>query len=55
MVPYIRVQSVDAEFARLKTLDVEPLDDRVIAEGPLELFRFTDPDGNLLELFSLTP
>jgi len=53
VVPYIRVQSADAEFARLKTLDVELLDDRVIVEGPIKLFRFADPDGNVLELFSL--
>ncbi|HXS92609.1 MAG TPA: VOC family protein [Steroidobacteraceae bacterium] len=53
VVPYIRVQSADAEFARLKALDVELLDDRVIVEGPLKLFRFADPDGNVLELFSL--
>lgn len=53
VVPYIRVQSADAEFARLKSLDVQLLDDRVVAEGPLKLFRFADPDGNVLELFSL--
>ena len=53
VVPYIRVQSADAEFARLKSLDVQLLDERVVAEGPLKLFRFADPDGNVLELFSL--
>ena len=53
VVPYIRVQSADAEFARLKSLDVRLLDDSVVVEGPLKLFRFADPDGNVLELFSL--
>lgn len=53
VVPYIRVQSADAEFTRLKSLDVQLLDDRVVVEGPLKLFRFADPDGNVLELFSL--
>lgn len=53
VVPYIRVQSAEAEFARLKVLDVKLLDDRVVVEGPLKLFRFADPDGNVLELFSL--
>jgi len=28
-------------------------DARVIVEGPIKLFRFADPDGNVLELFSL--
>jgi catechol 2,3-dioxygenase-like lactoylglutathione lyase family enzyme len=54
VVPYIRVQNVDSEFARLKTLDVQLLDDRVVVEGPVRLFRFADPDGNVLELFSLS-
>lgn len=53
VVPYIRVQSTEAEFARLKALDVKMLDDRIVVEGPLKLFRFADPDGNVLELFSL--
>lgn len=53
VVPYIRVQSADAEFARLKGLDITLLDAQVVVEGPLKLFRFVDPDGNVLELFSL--
>lgn len=53
VVPYIRVQSADAEFTRLKSLDVQLLDDGVVVEGPLKLFRFADPDGNVLELFSI--
>lgn len=53
VVPYIRVQNADAEFTRLKSLDVQLLDERVVVEGPLKLFRFADPDGNVLELFSL--
>ena len=53
-VPYLRVANADLEFERLKKLDVELRDDRVVAEGPLKLFRFVDPDGNLLEVFSVT-
>jgi predicted enzyme related to lactoylglutathione lyase len=53
VIPYIRVQSADDEFVRLKALDVQMLDDKVVVEGPLKLFRFADPDGNALELFSL--
>lgn len=53
VVPYIRVQSADDEYQRLKTLDVQLLDDNVVVEGPLKLFRFADLDGNELELFSL--
>jgi catechol 2,3-dioxygenase-like lactoylglutathione lyase family enzyme len=53
VVPYSRVKSADAELARLKELDVRLLDEQVVVEGPLRLFRFADPDGNVLELFSL--
>jgi catechol 2,3-dioxygenase-like lactoylglutathione lyase family enzyme len=53
VVPYIRVQSADAEFARLRGLEVRLLDELVVTEGPLKLFRFADPDENVLELFSL--
>ena len=53
-VPYLRVANVDAEFDRLRRLDVELLDDHVVVEGPLKLFRFIDLDGNMLEIFSVT-
>jgi catechol 2,3-dioxygenase-like lactoylglutathione lyase family enzyme len=52
-VPYLRVANADTEFSRLKELGVELHDDRVVVEGPLKLFRFVDPDGNLLEIFSV--
>ena len=55
VVPYIRVRSAEVEFARLRQLDVQLLDEQVVVEGPLKLFRFADPDGNVLELFSLGP
>jgi catechol 2,3-dioxygenase-like lactoylglutathione lyase family enzyme len=53
VVPYLRVQNVHSELERLKSLEVQLLDERVVVEGPIKLFRFADPDGNVLELFSL--
>ena len=53
-VPYLRVANADAEFERLQGLGVTLRDERVVVEGPLKLFRFVDPDGNLLEIFSVT-
>lgn len=52
-VPYLRVADADAEFERLAGLGIVLRDDQVVAEGPLKLFRFVDPDGNLLEIFSV--
>jgi catechol 2,3-dioxygenase-like lactoylglutathione lyase family enzyme len=52
-VPYIRVSDANAEFDRLRHLDIRLLDEQVLAEGPIRLFRFVDPDGNMLEIFSL--
>jgi predicted enzyme related to lactoylglutathione lyase len=53
-LPYLRVQDIDAELARVR--EIEPADIRtpgVISEGPFRFFKFADPDGNLLELFSV--
>lgn len=52
--PYIRVADIDAAFAHVSTL--APVESgRVVTEGPFRFFRFTDPDGNVLEFFSFTP
>lgn len=53
-MPYIRVSDATAEIDRLKHLDIRLLDEQVLVEGPIRLFRFVDPDGNLLEIFSLS-
>ena len=52
-VPYIRVADANAEFERLQRLGIHLHDEQVLVEGPIKLFRFSDPDGNMLELFSL--
>jgi len=52
-VPYIRVRDIDREFERVRRLAPAMLDRAVVAEGPVRLFRFTDPDGNMIEFFSL--
>ena len=53
-IPYIRVKDVDREFERVKSLGATLIDSKVLREGPIKLFRFVDPDGNVIELFSLT-
>ncbi|HEX4970055.1 MAG TPA: VOC family protein [Steroidobacteraceae bacterium] len=52
-VPYIRVPDANAEFDRLQRIGIRLHDQQVLVEGPITLFRFSDPDGNLLEIFSL--
>lgn len=53
--PYIRVVDINAAFAHVNTLAPGRIEDgRVTTEGPFSFFRFTDPDGNTLEFFSLT-
>ena len=52
-VPYIRVRDAVAELDRIKGLSTQVLDNQIVREGPLELFRFEDPDGNVIEFFSL--
>lgn len=53
-IPYIRVKDANIEFERIKRLGAKMLDATVVKEGPIELFRFADPDGNVIEFFSLT-
>lgn len=52
-IPYLRVRDIDAEFERVRQIAPNMLDQAVVAEGPIRLFRFTDPDGNMIEFFSL--
>jgi catechol 2,3-dioxygenase-like lactoylglutathione lyase family enzyme len=51
--PYIRVRDAARELERVAKLDVHLLDSEIVEEGPIKLFRFHDPDGNLIEFFSL--
>jgi predicted enzyme related to lactoylglutathione lyase len=52
-VPYIRVADIEAEFERVRRIAPNMLDPAVVVEGPVRLFRFTDPDGNMIEFFAL--
>jgi predicted enzyme related to lactoylglutathione lyase len=52
-VPYIRVRDAARERERVARLKVRLLDERVVEEGPIRLFRFQDPDGNVIEFFSV--
>jgi len=52
-VPYIRVSDAAKEFERVRKFAKRMIDAQVIREGPLELFRFSDPDDNVIEFFSL--
>jgi catechol 2,3-dioxygenase-like lactoylglutathione lyase family enzyme len=52
-VPYVRVKDIEAEFTRVKALPASVLDETIVREGPVSLFRFTDPDGNMIEFFSV--
>jgi predicted enzyme related to lactoylglutathione lyase len=54
-VPYIRVKDAEREFERIKLLNVTMLDTKVLHEGPVKLFRIADPDGNVVEFFSVVP
>ena len=50
-VPYIRVSDAIVEFDRLQRLGIRLHDEQVLVEGPIKLFRCSDPDGNMLEIF----
>lgn len=54
--PYMKVADLDGAFARAKALAGDRIEaPGIVTEGDFRFFRFTDPDGNMLELFSLQP
>ena len=55
-IPYIKVGDAEAAHRHVKTVAPEALQGAgagVIHEGPISLFKFRDPDGNMIEYFSL--
>ena len=54
-VPYLRVKDIDATFARVKAIVPDRLvSDGVIREGPIALIKLRDPEGNLIEFYSIS-
>ena len=54
--PYIRVTDINAALARVQTLPAAQIEPPgIVSEGTFHFFRFADPDGNSVEIFSFTP
>ena len=54
--PFIKVADIAAAFARVDRLAPGRIEaPGIVTEGAFRFFRFTDPDGNVLEFFSITP
>lgn len=51
-VPYIQVDNIRDQFDRISRFSPEMVHDAVVVEGPISLFMFKDPDGNVIEFFS---
>ncbi len=52
-VPNIKVQDIESEFQRVKALSPSKMQDQVVVVGPTKIFMFADPDGNVIEFFSV--
>lgn len=53
--PYIRVIDIESAFARVKAIAPQRIEKPgIVTEGPFHFFRFSDPDGNIVEFFSFT-
>lgn len=56
VAPYISVLDLDQFFTHVRTVAPESLvTPQIIVEGPFRFFKMRDPDGNLLEFFSVSP
>lgn len=53
VIPYIQVNDIEKEYERVKAISPKMVHDRVLDEGAIKLFMFTDPSGNPLEFFSI--
>jgi predicted enzyme related to lactoylglutathione lyase len=54
-IPYLKVPDLEAAFNHVR--DIAPgalMAPGVITEGPISLFKLSDPDGNILEYFALS-
>ena len=53
-VPYIRVSDLSEAHARIKAIVVPPAHiSEIIREDYLSLFKLTDPDGNIVEFYTV--
>ena len=54
-IPYIKVSSIHEAFDHIKAVAPEAVRGvQIIEDGPIKLFKFTDPDGNVIEYYSLS-
>lgn len=52
-IPNIRVSDIRAEYERVKKLEPSILQDAITDLGPMKLFMFADPDGNVIEFHAI--
>ena len=52
--PYIKVRNIIDTFDQVKKAAAASMESETVqVEGPFSFFRFRDPDGNLIEFFSI--
>ena len=49
----IMVENIENEHARVKSLGPSLIQDQIASAGAMRLFMFKDPDGNVVEFFSM--
>jgi len=53
-VPYLKVADIDAWFRHVQSVAPQSLVTKaVVREGPFALIKVADPDGNVVELYSV--
>jgi len=49
----IKVDNIESEYVRVKGLNPALIQEQITSAGNMRLFMFKDPDGNVIEFFSL--
>jgi len=49
----IMVDDIESEYVRVKSLNPSLIQDQIVSAPAMRLFMFKDPDGNVVEFFSM--
>ena len=52
-IPNFTVENIEQSYAHVKSIGPHKIQDQISQMGPIRIFMFMDPDGNVIEFSSL--